>query len=502
MKSLIYTLLFFPLIVWGYSPSCELGELFVDVQMESVFSDSKIFVDSNPKCNPHEILQIFKKKKPKDLKTFVETYFDVPKNIPPPPRTNLTMKEYINITWEHLERTSLEACEEITTLLPLPCPYIVPGERFQEMYYWDSFFTMLGLKLSGRDDLIESMLTDFVYLIDEYGFIPNGTRSYYLSRSQPPFFSLMILLSSSPQAYLCSLEKEYNFWMSKRFDPKTGLNYYSDECYTPRPEAYRVDVEFGKTFPPYQRPIYYHNIRATAESGWDFSTRWLDEKGVPQTIYLLPIDLNCLLYHQEKLLGQLYAERGREDKADFYQRQAYQRRCAIQKYFWNETKGFYFDYNYAKGKQTCHYTLAATFPLLFEIADKKQASSVAKILEECFLFKGGLVTTFINSGLQWDYPNGWAPLQWVSVRALNNYGHTRLADEIMHRWLQTNELEFELKGALYEKYDVVEPGKLPDMGEYPRQFGFGWTNGVALYFYSCMKGQGEPTLNDQGLKPK
>ncbi|MCC5832342.1 MAG: hypothetical protein JJU12_04790 [Chlamydiales bacterium] len=483
MKKNLIALFLFPLLAFGYQPEVALGELFVDVQMERTFPDSKTFVDAVPICCPEDILRIYKSECPANLQTFLKRYFTLPKEPPPVESTGLTMREYLMSMWDQLQRSSLKACCEITTLLPLPRPYIVSGDRFREMYYWDSFFAMLGLSLSGRDQLMEGMLIDFAYLIDLYGFIPNGNRSYYLSRSQPPFFSLMVLLSDSPETYLSQLEKEYSFWMTQRYVLSTQLNQYSDACWTPRPESYREDICNASLYPEERRAAYYHNVRATAESGWDFSSRWLDEEGQFITTHLIEVDLNCLLYHQEALLADLYSARGCTEKAFYYRQQAERRRAAIQEYFWDDERQYFFDYDFVKGKRTPHFTLAGVFPLLFNLATEEQAESVARTLRERFLYPGGLVTTLVETDQQWDYPNGWPPLQWVAVCGLRNYGYLELASEIVRRWLKVNDFEFALTGQMLEKYNVVDPEKLPGEGEYPLQRGFGWTNGVALYFY-------------------
>lgn len=484
MKKFLVVLFLFPLLAFGYSPEVALGKLFVDVQMKRTFPDSKIFVDAIPICCPGEILSIYESERPCDLRAFVERYFIVPEEKPLAERTALTMRAYLLTMWDQLKRSSLDACCEMTTLLPLPFPYIVSGDRFREMYYWDSFFTMLGLSLSGRDELMEGMIADFAYLVDRYGFIPNGNRSYYLRRSQPPFFSLMIELSDSPKTYLSQLEKEYCFWMTRRYVPEANLNQYSDACWMPRPESYREDILNARVYPIEKLPEFYHNIRAAAESGWDFSSRWLDEKGEIITTHLLEVDLNCLLYHQETVLADLYSAQGCPEKAFYYRQQAERRKAAIQEYFWDEEKGYYFDFDIKKGERSPHFTLAGVFPLLFHLADEKQAERIAKTLEARFLFPGGLVTTLVESCQQCDYPNGWAPLQWAAVCGLKNYGYLELADEIVHRWLKVNELEFAITGQMLEKYNVVEPGNPAGGGEYPLQQGFGWTNGVALYFYA------------------
>ena len=213
-----------------YTPDQVYGQLFNDVQIARVFPDGKTFVDCIPKRNPKDIMYDYGLMKgPKmDLKKFVEDNFELPHV----PQLNYVTQEkdvvmHIKNLWGVLKRDADVvvtgegwAGSHNSSLLPLPGAYIVPGGRFREIYYWDSYFTMLGLKESGETAMIESMIKNFAFLIDNYGHIPNGSRTYYLSRSQPPFFSLMVELlaeikgDSVYQQFLPQLEKEYAFWMS------------------------------------------------------------------------------------------------------------------------------------------------------------------------------------------------------------------------------------------------------------------------------------------------
>ena len=209
------------------------GELFRDVQMNKVFADGKTFVDCVPKRDPKAIVSDYKKLKANpavkfSLQKFVEDNF----TIPTPPQVKDVQQEkdvtvHIKNLWSVLKREP-DVKVNGSSLLPLPNPYIVPGGRFREIYYWDSYFTMLGLKESGETAMIENMVKNFAFLINTYGHIPNGNRSYYLSRSQPPFFSLMVQLLAEikgPQVYaefLPAMEKEYQFFMSGADKVKIG----------------------------------------------------------------------------------------------------------------------------------------------------------------------------------------------------------------------------------------------------------------------------------------
>ncbi len=483
------------------NPINQFDSLFIDVQLNSVFVDQKKFPDCIPKYNPDTILkkyQIEKKDMNFNLKSFIGENFD----------TNfvdtLAILYHIDHLWDQLTRQP-ELQNEFSSLISLPEPYIVPGGRFREIYYWDSYFTMLGLEEAGKYELIENMIDNFSYLINKYGYVPNGNRTYYLSRSQPPFYSLMIDILAKHKGnsvyikYLKFLEKEYNFWMNDKdlinnnfnikervvlLKEKDILNRYWDSLTIPRPEAYKMDYEiFLNTGRNHK---VYKDIRATAESGWDFSSRWFKDSvslKFISTTEIIPVDLNCLLYHLEITLSKAYQLSNYNKMAEIYKLKAETRKRLINKYCWDENSGFFFDYNFIEKKLTYKYTLAGMYPLFFEIADSNQAIKVANIIDEYFVKSGGLVTTLINSGEQWDYPNGWAPLQWISYMGLKNYGINTLANTIAKKWLSLNMKVFFETGKMMEKYNVVDLNKPGGGGEYELQDGFGWTNAVFLKFW-------------------
>lgn len=490
-----------------YRPAVHLGELFEAVQLQQVFPDGKTFVDSRPKTAPSEILSRYRAQKSQpgfNLKEFVLENFEIPGLVAAEFHLDpqLSMEDHIRNHWNYLSREADEM-EAWSTLVPLPHAYVVPGGRFREIYYWDSYFTMYGLAASGRMDLLENMLRNFAWLIDETGHIPNGNRSYYLSRSQPPFFGAMVSLyqrykgTEAALAYLPQLEKEYQFWMDGGKSLKAGdmhrrvvrmpdgslLNHYYDDNISPRPESYREDVEIADTHPAEKRPHVYRNIRAAAESGWDFSSRWFnDAKSLStiQTIEIVPVDLNSLLYHLEDIIADLHLAAGNQEKAAEYEQKAEARKTAINKWLWNEEQQAYGDYHLEKKAFTPVLSLAMAFPLYFGIAPEDRAQKVAALLQQKFLMPGGLVTTLNNTGQQWDYPNGWAPLQWIAIKGLQNYGHTDLSSQIASRWLRINRKVFQETGRMMEKYNVVDTTLQGGGGEYPLQDGFGWSNGVVM----------------------
>jgi alpha,alpha-trehalase len=501
------TFFFFSLLVVSNSmaqistPRELYGELFTDVQSGKIFPDSKTFVDCIPKKDPQQILSDYKALKNNSklkfsLRLFVEENFVLPHQ----PATEFVSKEkdivkHITNLWEVLRKKS-DSVVKGSSLLPLPYDYIIPGGRFREIYYWDSYFTMLGLKESKEYGLMESMVQNFSYLINAYGHMPNGNRTYYLSRSQPPYFSLMLDLLAEIKGrevyviYLPALEKEYTYWMDQttktqhviKMPDGSLLNRYWDQLALPREEAYIEDVNVTHFYPEHQALVYRH-LRSAAESGWDFSSRWFaDGKTLPtiQTTNLVPVDLNCLLYHIETTLAKAYAEGGNKLKASDFKQLAQKRKKAINKYCWSASLGWYVDYNIALKKKSAVLTLAGMYPFFLQLAEAPKINAAKKILEEKFLKAGGLVTTLINTGQQWDAPNGWAPLQWISITGLENYGEKILSRKIAERWYALNKRVFESTGKMVERYDVVDATRPGGGGEYPFQDGFGWTNGVLL----------------------
>ena len=199
-----------------------------------------------------------------------------------------------------------------------------------------------------------------------------------------------------------------------------------------------------------------------------------------RTTELIPVDLNCLMLHLEQTLAEAYQLANDAEKAVFYQNISKKRQNAIEKYCWNDKKGFYFDYDFVTNQHTEHYTLAAVFPLFFKVATQNQAAKVAEILASQFLKTDGLTTTLAFTGQQWDAPNGWAPLQWMAFKGLQNYGFTDLANQVKTHWLNANIKIYKKTGKMTEKYNVFNQDLEAGGGEYPLQDGFGWTNGVFL----------------------
>ena len=493
------------------SPDVIYRQLFEALHHSGHWSDVKAISDAIPKIQPKEIKKAYnkaRKGKGFDLITFAYEHFDFPETTDSGFESDTTHspQEHIEELWKVLERQADKPVEG--SLIPLPHPYIVPGGRFNEVYYWDSYFTMLGLQASGRVDMIESMIKNFSHLINEVGFIPNANRTYFLSRSQPPFFSMMVSLLAEEKGdetffqHLPFLEKEYRFWMKKSdaairegnaqlrsiaVEGENILNRYWDNLDTPRPEMLAVDLETTEGTDRESHELF-RDLRSACESGWDFSSRWLRDANDLSTIHaseIAAVDLNCLLLHLERTLLKAYAYLDDANyMRSYYSSQVIKRKNLILEYFWDESAGFFMDYDFVKKESKNVFSLAGMFPLFFEIATPEQAKKCAERIEKEFLKAGGVISTTLTTTQQWDAPNGWAPLQWITIKGLRNYGFDELANTIKNRWVELNTKVYKNTGKMLEKYNVVDVNLETGGGEYPVQDGFGWTNGVLLKLLS------------------
>lgn len=479
------------------SPAQIFGALYRDVEMRGIFPDSKTFADATPRRSATAILNAYRQcdcRTDAALRTFVATHFILPGTPASAAQEKLPLAQHIDALWPQLTRT-LPSVPAGSSALPLPRPFVVPGGRFREMYYWDSYFSMLGLPLAGRQDLVEDMIANFGSLLDRYGRIPNGTRTYYLSRSQPPFFYLMAGLSKDPRTLAQRtrwMRIEHAFWMAGERGLKPGeqharvvrladgslLNRYWDDRDDPRDESYREDTALAQANPQRDRRQLFRDLRAAAESGWDFSSRWLGDGRTLATIrttQLAPVDLNSLLYGLESAIAANCRALSDAACARTFAARAGARAAAIRAHFWNPA-GYFADYDLDTNRVAEGRTAAMAFPLFARIASGAQAHAAASALAP-LVGSGGLRTTLARTGQQWDDPNGWAPLQWIAVRGLGAYGEDALAARITGAWLATVTREYDASGKLLEKYDAADqrPG---GGGEYPLQDGFGWTNGV------------------------
>ncbi|MDM2935932.1 alpha,alpha-trehalase [Citrobacter sp. Cu233] len=508
-------------------PDILLGPLFNDVQTAKLFPDQKTFADAVPNSDPLMILADYRMQKNQsgfDLRHFVEVNFTLPKAgekyVPP---AGQSLREHIDGLWPELTRSTTDV-EKWDSLLPLPEPYVVPGGRFREIYYWDSYFTMLGLAESDRWDKVSDMVANFAYEIDSWGHIPNGNRSYYLSRSQPPFFAFMVELlaqhdgNDALKKYLPQMHKEYSYWMEGgealqpgqqhkrvvKLADGTLLNRYWDDRDTPRPESWVEDIATAKSNPNRPATEIYRDLRSAAASGWDFSSRWMDnpnQLSTLRTTSIVPVDLNALLYKMEKMIALASKAAGDDAKAAQYEGFANARQKGIETWLWNDKEGWYADYDLKSHKVRNQLTAAALFPLFVNAAAKDRAGKVAAATQAHLLQPGGLATTSVKSGQQWDAPNGWAPLQWVAASGLQNYGQNDVAMDVTWRFLTNVQHTYDREKKLVEKYDVSSTGTGGGGGEYPLQDGFGWTNGVTLKMLDLICAKDKPCDNVPATRP-
>jgi alpha,alpha-trehalase len=490
-------------------PSQLYGALFDRVQRERIFPDSKTFADAIAKAEPAEILRRYDERKDRpdfSLRDFVAENFTLAAtaggDFKTTPREEI--RAHVDRLWPALTRTPGDVAGA-DSQLPLATRYVVPGGRYRELYYWDSYFTMVGLQASGRDDLVADMVGTFAGLIDRYGHIPNGSRSYYLSRSQPPFFAAMVELQADREGVrtlvrrLPQLEREYAFWMdgSEALAPGTAyrrvvrladgtlLNRYWDDLATPRDEGWVEDIA---TAQPSTRPAaeVYRDLRAAAESGWDFGSRWLaDGKtlGTIRTTEILPVDLNSLLFKLETAIARGCKAARRADCTRDMTSRAQARRRSVIRLMWDEELGAFVDYDWRNARQLEQVTAATAYPLFADLADDKHAHRIAGTIRARLLMPHGLATTTLDTGQQWDAPNGWAPLQWIAIDGLRRHGETKLAEDIATGWVAENARVYCKTGKLVEKYNVRDAGEGAG-GEYPVQDGFGWTNAVLVKLLS------------------
>jgi alpha,alpha-trehalase len=424
-------------------------------------------------------------------------------------------------------------------VLYLPNPYIVPGGFFNEMYGWDSYFIIRGLLRDGRLNMARGMVENFFFEIDHYGAILNANRTYFLTRSQPPFLSSMVMAvygslpdAASKRAWLEKsypyIERDYKFWTSgEHLAGGTGLSRYYDYGQGPVPEItemhdpYYRDVFLYLQGSPRKRDYlkqageggraeltgpaftyeacehdavgcakspemqftadYYKGDRAMRESGFDVTFRFGPYGG--STDHFAPAGLNCLLYKAEGDLENIANLLGKTRQAKEWTARAEHRRGLMTRYLWNASKGMFFDYDFTTSSPS-HYEYVTTFyPLWTGLATPAQAKAILSNLKT-FEKKGGLLTSPYDTGVQWDAPYGWAPMQLIAVEGMLRYGARRDADRIAREWVSTVAGNFRREGTIREKYNVVTATSETAItaGYKQNVVGFGWTNGVTLVF--------------------
>jgi alpha,alpha-trehalase len=425
-------------------------------------------------------------------------------------------------------------------LLYLEYPYVVPGGRFNEMYGWDSYFIIRGLLRDGRIDLARGMVDDFFFEIEHYGAVLNANRTYYLTRSQPPFLSSMVravyeaekLHGPEERAWLKRayqyVNRDYEMWMhAPHLAGPTGLSRYYDFGEGPVPEGLHDETRYYHDVLAYflkekqspfviesdraegllnrqyslqlcetdpnagspencervkyvaLSPEYYKGDRSMRESGFDISFRF-GPYGA-ETHHYAPVCLNSLLYKTEKDMETISGWLHDNPSASLWQERAAKREKIIRTLLWNPQRGMFFDYDFVKKEQSSYQYATTFYPLWAGLATREEARAIAKNVS-VFEQSGGLAMSTKETGVQWDYPYGWAPIQLLAVEGLRRYGYDADADRISFKFLSMVLANFQRDGNLREKYNVVTDSSNVQVAEGYRSniVGFGWTNGVFL----------------------
>jgi alpha,alpha-trehalase len=430
---------------------------------------------------------------------------------------------------------------EAQGLLYLEHPYVVPGGRFNEMYGWDSYFILRGLLRDGRWELAQGMVRNFLFEVQHYGSVLNANRTYYLTRSQPPFLSSMVMAvydtgklgEAERRAWLEEalpyVVRDYEMWTTgEHLAGDTGLSRYFDHGKGPVPEIaddnrhYRDAVGYFLRHPeagqPYLRDVpvgtqaasavnpvfnvqvceqtpgttactpqqaytlseeFYKGDRAMRESGYDVSFRF-GPYGA-DTHHYAAVDLNSLLYKTETDLERIHTLLGRTAEARTWRERAAQRKERMNRYAWDAKRGMYFDYDFKKGQRSTYEYVTTLYPLWAGLASPEQARAVVANLSH-FEQPGGLAMARQKTGAQWDFPYGWAPAHLLSIEGLRRYGYDTDADRLSRKFLDMVAGDFRRTGTILEKYDVVARTSQVEVtaGYRVNVIGFGWTNGVFL----------------------
>ncbi|XP_040048607.2 trehalase isoform X1 [Gasterosteus aculeatus] len=512
------------------------GPILHQVQMAKFFDDDKYFVDMKLRESPDVVLSAFRNLTnesanqmvaPAKLKEFLNAYFEKPgtefESWTPPdwhdkPKflegiADEELRKWagkIHLLWKSLGRkisAGVRDQPELYSQIYTPHPVVVPGGRFRELYYWDSYWVINGLLLSEMTDTARGMIQNFLHLVNRYGFVPNGGRIYYERRSQPPFLTLMVesyYRATKDREFLRvalpALEQEYNFWMHNRSVrvPLNGtehlMNRYHVQVDLPRPESYTDDLELAEGLTNVRKEQLWMDLKAGAESGWDFTSRWYasgydgsnGNLGETSTSQIVPTDLNALMCLNERTLATFHRILGDGNSSALYDEYAARRVEAIESVLWDAERGAWFDFNLMTHSKRFEFYPSNLAPVWAECYSRPDmAENAVKYLKEssALQFPNGVPTSLRETGQQWDYPNAWPPLQHMLIHGLSKLPSkdaNQLAFDLAQRWIKTNWLAYLKYEAMFEKYDVNGDGKPGGGGEYEVQLGFGWTNGVAL----------------------
>lgn len=407
------------------------------------------------------------------------------------------VRAFIRDSWEGTVRYNPTDSQ---TLIGLPRPYTVPcaSETFQELYYWDTFFANEGLIRDGRLEQARNNVEDMLYLVRRYGFMPNGSRTWYLNRSQPPFLCMMvdrIFEQTRDTAWLArvypTLRREYDFWMTQRITP-CGLNHYSSsaddalkqEFVTTAGERLGIDFRQQGLSEPELLRLGAH-LAAEAESGWDFNPRF---EGRCEDF--CPVDLNANLYFYEQAFARYAKLLGDETAAAEWSRTAEMRRERINRLCLADD-GIYYDYDYINDRRSTVVSGAVFSLLNAGLPDAQQARRLVKGALRRLEFEYGIAACEDKPyacTYQWSYPNGWPPITYLAIRGLDRYGFTGKARRLARKYVATVVSTFDETHNLWEKYNIRE-GNVNVSHEYKTPPMLGWSAGTFIYASDYLAGK-------------
>uniref|UniRef100_A0AB38ZE60 Trehalase n=1 Tax=Ectomocoris sp. TaxID=3104572 RepID=A0AB38ZE60_9HEMI len=541
---LILTLLFRLIISTEIPPSCEShiyceGDLLHQVQMSGLYKDSKTFVDKSLLTDPITIIEDFYKLKSgyKDgqlplevIKSFVKQNFVniavleawTPPDWTPNPSISKSINDPkykkwsldLNDIWKDLSRKTQDSIAEYPdrhSIIYVPNGFIVPGGRFNELYYWDTLWIVNGVLLCDMFKTAKGIIENLLHLVKLFGFVPNGSRIYFTQRSQPPTLTLMVdsyFKTTNDFQFIKDnidvLDREMDFWNTGRIVEVyvKGKSYLMYRYYAvssgPRPESYREDMATVSSLKSdEEKTSKFIELKSGAESGWDFSSRWYRTEGFEnlnltniRTSTIIPVDLNSLLHKCFATLSNWYYLLGDSIKYKQYKDLADQLLDAIENVFWNEKDGIWYDYDLMTHSQRKYFYMSNFAPLWTKSYNFNPLYISNKITNYLIKYKlikyvGGTPTSHDFSSQQWDFPNAWPPLQAFLIQGLENIGTQQTSEAaffLANKWLRSNYQGFKKYHKMFEKYDSLKVGESGAGGEYEAQNGFGWTNGIALEF--------------------
>ena len=383
-------------------------------------------------------------------------------------------------------------------LIGLPYPYTTPcaNEGFTEMYYWDTYFTNAGLIAEGNVQQAKNNADNVRFLIHKYGFMPNGNRTFYLDNTQPPFYYKMvedIFEKTGDKAWLKesydALVKEYGYWQTNRTAPN-GLNIYgphkdyTKEYIEEKYDYFKYRYRGFEAKSEEEKSACAHTIMTMCESGWDCCTRF-ENAGE----YYNPVDLNSLLYGLEKTMAK-FSDILKNGEAALWRERAARRKEKMLEIMFDNKRGIFLDWNYKEERFSPVVSAASLYPLFVKLEDTPD-QAIEVLRNDLFLKYGvsACVPGEYDYSLQWDYPNVWAPLQYIAYAACKNYGFDSLAERVAETYIKLLDENFAQTGNLWEKYDGLT-GKVAN-ADYNAPKMMGWTAGVYMYF--CAQSKHEAT---------